>query len=171
MQTPKSKNYLGGVSIFYDIVEKNIKVAIDTLYLLTDNTKFEEMHIDISIVIINAVHSISDYYERLDKYKISINDDLWLKSYVYLNNQIKHDEKLQILYFPVCGSMYPMGYPMRYGMPGVSWNNFDDNGRKEARAKREHYEECLCNKDIEDTLKIILKIIKNIEYTKQKNIK
>lgn len=41
------------------------------------------MNIDISIVIINAIHSISDYHERIDKNMITENDDLWLKAYAY----------------------------------------------------------------------------------------
>jgi len=125
------------------------------------------MNTDISTVIINAIHSIGDYYERLDKNMITKNDDLWFKAYVYVNNQIKHDKELEIIHFPVYGSMYPMGYPRRYGLPGVSWNNFVDNGRKNSRGRREHYEECLCDKDIKCTLIIILKITEKVECKKQ----
>lgn len=65
-------------SIFYDIVESNIKDAICTLNQLTDNTDFVQMEKIISKVVINAVHSINDYYERIDENMLTKSDDLWI---------------------------------------------------------------------------------------------
>lgn len=64
----------------------NIKIAINTLDKLLDNEKFDEMDIDISMVIINAINSISNYYERIDKSVLSPNEDLWFRAYAYVNN-------------------------------------------------------------------------------------
>lgn len=150
------------MSIYYSLAKKNINNAINTLNQLTTNVKFAEMHDDIVVGIVNAIHSIVDYYERLDKNMLTYEDDLLFRAYAYINNQIKHDKQLEIIHYPVYCSMYPMGYPRRYGPPGVSWNNFIDNGRKSARGKREHYDIYLCHKNIKCTLNNILEVIEKV---------
>lgn len=150
------------MSNYYSLVKNNILEALNTLNHLTSNTQFEKMHDEIFMRIVNSIHSIVDYYERLDKNIINNEEDLWFRAFSYVNNQIKHDDRLEIIYYPVCGSMFPMSFPMRFGPPGVCWKNFKDNGRKSARGRREHYDKILCDKDIECTLKTILKIIERI---------
>lgn len=60
-----------------------------------------------------------------------------------------------------------MGFPMRYDSPGVSWNNFVDNGWKKSKGKRNHYDECLCDEDIAYTFSKILEIIERVECIKR----
>lgn len=149
--------------IFYKVAKNNINIAISTLNELTDNIKLNEMSLNISVAVINAVHSVCDYYERTKEVKISNKDDLLFRAFVYVNNQIKHDKNLEVIHYPVYGSQYPISYPMNYGPPGVCWNNFTDKGRKTARGKREDYDEYLCNKDIQDTFRNIMEAIERIE--------
>ena len=126
----------------------------------------EKLSDEIVLKCVNAVHSIADYYERLDKNILATQDELWFRAYVYLNNQIKHDRNLELIHYSVYGSMYPRGYPMRYGLPEARWKDFKDNGRKSSRGKREHYELVLCKKEIKYTLGYILECIENIELLK-----
>lgn len=149
--------------IFYQVAKNNINHAISTLNEITDNEKLNELSFRITVYVINAVHSICDYYERFRKVKISQEDDLFFKAFAYLNNQIKHDNSLEIIHYPVYGSQFPISFPMNFGPPGVYWNNFTDNGRKTANGKREHYNEYLCNKDVESTLRNILEAIERID--------
>ena len=72
---------------------------------------------------------------------------------------MKHDVELEMFYYDVAGSMFPIFFPMRFGELGVNWRDFPDNGNKRARGKREHYEKHLMNKDIGATLKSIKEII------------
>lgn len=77
---------------------------------------------------------------------------MYFRAFSYVNNQIKHDKNLQIFCYPVSGSMFPMRFPMRFGPPGIVWNDFEDNGRAQARGRREHYDVCLKRKDVKNTL-------------------
>ncbi len=150
-------------NIFYKLAIENINLAIVTLNEITDNIELNKMNLSITKNVTNAVHSIGDYYERIKEAKIYQEDDLLFKAFAYLNNQIKHDINLEIIHYPVYGNQFPISFPMNFGPPGVCWNNFADNGRKTAIPKREHYNEYLCNKNVESTLRNILKAIERIE--------
>ena len=125
------------MTIFYDIALKGIDDAITAIDRITDNTKFAELEIQLHSDIVGAVHQIADYYAR-------INHSLLSK---------------EIIYREVCGSMFPMRFPFRFGEPGVYWNDFVDNGSKYARGKREDYNACLIERDIKKTLCDIREII------------
>lgn len=147
------------MTIFYDIALKGIDDAIATIDRITDNTKFAELEIQLHSDIVGAVHQIADYYARTNHSLLSKEDDLYFRAFAYLNNQIKHDQSLEIIYREVCGSMFPMHFPFRFGEPGVYWNDFVDNGSKYARGKREDYNACLIERDIKKTLCDIREII------------
>lgn len=147
------------MTIFYDIALKGIDDAITAIDRITDNTKFAELEIQLHSDIVGAVHQIADYYARINHSLLSKEDDLYFRAFAYLNNQIKHDQSLEIIYYEVCGSMFPMRFPFRFGEPGVCWNAFVDNSSKYARGKREDYEACLIERDIKKTLCDIREII------------
>ena len=85
-------------------------------------------------------------------------------AFVYLNNQIKHDLSLELFYFEVCGSIYPMRFPFRFGPPGVVWGDFPDHGRSR-EAKREYYDQYLKLKDVKKSLIKLDELLKNVEST------
>lgn len=144
--------------MFFIAANKSINDAVQTIGKITDNTKFDCMRGELFQSIVSAVHFIADCEERI-RTKLDPDDAEKLKAFLYVNNQLKHDVSLELFYYDVSGSMYPMRYPMRYGEPGVCWRDFPDNGNKNARGKREHYEKYLMNKDIEESLLSIKAII------------
>lgn len=152
------------MTIFYDLAIKGINEAIATIDKITDNLKFSELKVDLYSSIIDAVHKISDYYERIKDRQLDADTDLLFRAFAYLNNQIKHDKALEVFYTEVSGSMFPMRFPFRFGPPGLYWKNFENNGRTTSRGKREHYEACLMDKDIKATL---CKVKEIIESTKE----
>ncbi|MBQ7903192.1 MAG: hypothetical protein IJ362_05625 [Oscillospiraceae bacterium] len=147
--------------MFYKIAINNIDIAVEEINKITDNQKFNVLREELNRTIVNAVSSIAVYYERMDYSKLAQDDDTYLRAFAYLNNQIKHDKNLNMIYYDVSGSMYPMSYPMRYGKPGVYWSDFKNNGRPNSRGKREHYDLMLRNKDIEVTLLKVKEIFDN----------
>lgn len=147
------------MTIFYDIALKRIDDAIATIDRITDNTKFAELELQLHSDIVGAVHQIADYYARTDHLLLSEEDKLYFRAFAYLNNQIKHDQSLEIIYFEVCESEYSMRYPFIYGEPEICWNSFVDNGRKNAEGKREHYDARLVEREIKQTLCDIREII------------
>ena len=148
---------------FSDIALANINGAIQIIDSIQDNTMFEQRQVSITAAIHNAVHTIVDFYERIDKSSlISEKDDLF-RAFMYVNNQIKHDKNLQFITYNVCGSMYPYDYPFRYGPPGVMWADFVDYGRPTARGKRMHYEKMLMNKDVKNTMITVKSVINELK--------
>ena len=63
--------------IFYQVAKNNINQAISSLNEITDNEKLNELSFSITVNVINAVHSICDYYERFREVKISHEKDLF----------------------------------------------------------------------------------------------
>ena len=150
------------MSIYYDVAIISIEKALENIELITDNSKFQSLKLILFDSITNAVQKTNDYYTRIEKASIDNSYDEKLRAFAYLNNQIKHDKSLEIIYFEVCGMIFPFDYPVRYGMPGLFWNNFTDNGSTKARGKRWHYEKHLMNKEIKYTLIDIKEILANI---------
>lgn len=149
------------MTIYYELALKGIDGAISAIEKVTDNLKFDELRLDLYSNIIDAVHKIADYYERIKDCPLEAEADLMFRAFAYLNNQIKHDKELEIIYREVCGSMFPMRFPFRFGPPGLYWNEFIDNGRSNSRGKREHYEAYLMKKDIKCTLCEMKEIIES----------
>ena len=144
--------------MFLSAVNISIDTAIQTIEKITDNTQFKDLREELFHSIVSAVHFIADYEERV-RAQLSPEDAEVFKAFLYVNNQLKHDINLEMFYYDVAGSMFPIFFPMRFGEPGVNWRDFSDNGNKRARGKREHYEKHLMNKDIGATLKLIKEII------------
>ena len=147
--------------MYYKIAIDNIDKAVEKINKISNNQMFSVLRDELNRTIVNAVSSIAVYYERMDYIKLSQDDDTYLRAFAYLNNQIKHDKNLNMIYYDVSGSMFPMQFPMRFGKPGVYWKNFKDNGRPNSRGKRKHYDSLLNNKDIETTLLKAKEIFEN----------
>lgn len=144
--------------MFWKAANKSIEDAVQTINKITDNKKFDYMREDLFRNIVSAVHFIADSEQRI-RTKLDSDDAEMLKAFLYINNQLKHDVNLEMFYYEVSGSMYPIRFPFRFGKPGVYWRNFPDNGSRKARGKREHYEKYLMNKDIEATLLYVQEIL------------
>ena len=144
--------------MFLSAVNRSIDAAIQTIEKITDNMKFDALREELFHSIVSAVHFIADYEERV-RTILTPEDAEVFKAFLYVNNQLKHDVNLEMFYYDVAGSIFPMFFPMRFGEPGVSWRCFPDNGNKNARGKREHYEKHLMDKDIGVTLVSIKEII------------
>ena len=137
--------------MFFKAANKNIDDAVCTINKITDNMMFVSLREELFQSIVSSVHFIADCEERI-RTKLDPDDAEILKAFLYVNNQLKHDVSLELFYYDVSGSMFPMRFPFRFGKPGVYWREFADNGNQRARGKREHYEKHLMNKDIEATL-------------------
>ena len=93
-----------------------------------NNTMFSELRESITASIINAIHSIVDWYERAKQEHFSMNEDQLFHAFMYVNNELKHNKNLTFITYDVSGSMFPMFFPFRFGPPGVYWAEFKDNG-------------------------------------------
>lgn len=140
--------------IYIQSVHRAIKKVIELLDGITDNTKFSAVRDSLFDEIVRVINLVGDIYPRIK------NRDVWstwdeekeyFLAFVYLNNQVKHDISLELFYFEVCGSIYPMRFPYRYGPPGVVWADFPDHG-KSREAKREYYDQNLKLKDVKKSL-------------------
>lgn len=60
---------------FSDIALANIEAAIQTIDSIKDNTMFEQRQLSTTTTIHNAVHTIVDYYERIDKSSLSAEEE------------------------------------------------------------------------------------------------
>lgn len=154
-------------NVFSEIALNNIDVSLQTIEGITDNEQFEELQIIIPTSIHNAVHSLVDFYERLDKSSLQPEEDELFRAFMYVNNQLKHDKDLQFVTYNIAEKRYPYFYPCRYGPPGVCWADFVDNGSQNARGKRRHYEQMLMDKDIQETLESVRGIILRLKGEQQ----
>ena len=145
--------------MFLTAANRNIDSAVNIINQLTNNSMFAVLREELFCSIVSAIHSIADYEERI-RSQLSEEDDQFLRAFLYINNQLKHDKKLEMFYSRIAGSRYPMSYPYKYGTPSVRWKNFPDNSHP-ARGKREHYEKYLMDKDIAATLMQVKSIINN----------
>ena len=147
-----------GEIMFLKAANKSIDDAVRTINQITNNMMFDSLREELFQSIVSAVHFIADYEQRI-RTKLDPDDAEVLKAFLYVNNQLKHDVTLELFYYDVSGSMFPMRFPFRFGKPGVYWRNFVDNGSQKARGTREHYEKYLMSKDIEATLLRIREIL------------
>ena len=144
--------------MFLKVANRSIDDAVRTINQITNNMMFDSLREELFQSIVSAVHFIADCEERV-RAKLTPDDAEMLKAFLYVNNQLKHDVSLELFYYDVSGSMFPMRFPFRFGKPGVYWREFIHNGNHRARGKREHYEKHLMNKDIEATLLHVREIL------------
>ncbi len=147
--------------MFFSCLKKSINDVIEVINKINDNNEFEKHRFELFYKIVIAVHFIADYEVRIKKH-IPLEYKDFVMGFHYLNNQLKHDCNLEIIYYEVCGSMFPLRYLMQFGKPGVCWNNFVDNSDKKSRDQRKYYEEHLMNQDIETTFRHIWDIFNEI---------
>ena len=83
--------------MFAEVALYNIDVAIETIEKVTDNTMFSELRESITASIVNAVHSIVDWYERAKKEQFSPKEDKMFHAFMYVNNELKHNKKLTFM--------------------------------------------------------------------------
>lgn len=153
--------------IYIQSIHRSISQALELLDSITDNTKFDCVRPSLFDNIVAVIHFAGDIYPRIKKYNVwntwSEEKEFFL-AFVYINNQIKHDLSLELFYFEVCGSSFPMSFPFRFGPPGVVWTDFPDHG-KSREAKREYYDQYLKFKDVKKSLIKLDELLKNAEKT------
>ena len=71
---------------FSDIALINIDGAIQIIDSIKDNTMFGQRQVLITTAIHNAVHTIVDFYERIDKSSLSPEEDELFRAFMYVNN-------------------------------------------------------------------------------------
>lgn len=74
--------------MFAEVALYNINVAIETIEKVTHNTMFSELRDSITASIVNAVHSIVDWYERAEREQFSIKEDKLFHAFMYVNNDL-----------------------------------------------------------------------------------
>ena len=139
------------------IIEKNYAVKIDKFIseidTVVDNESFYRQRDDFMLILIDVVHAIADCYER-KRHGLSSTDDEFLLGFCYLNNQLKHDTKLEVFSVQIYSAVLPLRFPARLGSRKCSllWADFEDHGSPKARPKRWHYDTHLLDKDVKTTL-------------------
>ena len=104
--------------MFLKAANKSIDDAVRTINQITNNMMFDSLREELFQSIVSAVHFIADYEQRI-RTKLDPDDAEVLKAFLYVNNQLKHDVTLELFYYDVSGSMFPMRFPFRFGKPGV----------------------------------------------------
>lgn len=130
---------------------------------ITNTTDFGKVKNIINAKVVSFVHAIGDYVVRYAEL-LSEDEKNYFLAFHYVNNQLKHDKKLEVIYYRVYSASYPRAYPYRYGRSGVSWANFEDH---EIRGKklRKYYDMYLKEKDIQSSVEIILNILNKYHET------
>lgn len=150
------------MEIYFNITLQGIYNAQVLLNKISNNTQFDSVRDSLYYHLFSLIHSAGDIYARLKNKKLldalPSNERNFFLSFIYLNNQIKHDPDLNIIYYEVYGSTFPMRLPFRFGSPGVYWADFQDHG-KSKEAKRLYYDLYLNHKDISYTLKQLEEVI------------
>lgn len=149
-------------NMYIDASIRTIRKALDLLGRITDNTKFQEIRDELHDNLLALVHFVGDIYARLKANKVFYNvskDEVELfLAFIYLNNQLKHDPNLEVIYYELSGSMFPMFFPFHFGLPCVCWADFEDHGNNK-EATRTLYDKYLKSKDIQVTLEQLEKVI------------
>ena len=159
------------MDLFCGSAIRRIKEAQGIIKSIDSNLKFQKSEDELNDCLLALIHSVGDIADRIyesgnGKIKLLSEDDkVFLLAFVYLNNQLKHDTHLNIIYCEVQGSMFPINFSksMHFGQPIVCWANFEDHGRKNARGRRKHYDAVLNSKNVYDSLNRLGLIIKAVE--------
>lgn len=148
--------YMNALSLAID----NAMKLIDSI---TNNTKFEVVESELHYALLSMVHFVGDVYGRHQQYwdKLSIEEQEYFLAFVYLNNQLKHDNTLNVIYYRLCGSMFPMSFPFHFGPPCVCWADFEDHESTKVR-KRAFYDANLKQKNVKATLERLRQILDHI---------
>ena len=139
-----------------NIIESNYSKKIDNLMSemnkITDNEYFHNNKDSFAGYLIDAVHAIADCYER-NRDKLSGYEKDFILAFRYLNNQLKHDKNLVEFCMQIYSAVLPSYLPLRLGSTSYSieWVDFTDNGKPNAEAKREHYDNYLNGKDVKES--------------------
>lgn len=158
-----------GESMYYCAVQLSITVAIESIDKITDNTKFEELKVELFNNIVAVIHLAGDIYPRLKhcgswESVLNTTEREFLLAFAYLNNQIKHDMDLQLFHYEVYGSSFPLKFPFHFGPPCLAWSSFPDHGNSR-KAKREYYDKYLKHKDVKTSLKMLNRIFERCRET------
>ena len=149
------------------IIVRNYAIKIDRflsdMEKIDDNEYFYNNKENLMASIIDAVHAIADCYER-NKAQLDGTDKELVLAFCYLNNQLKHDKHLEVFSTPIYSAVLPTRLPFRLGATScsITWADFEDHGKTWAEAKRDHYDKYLKQKDVEETLSKVKKVLDGV---------
>lgn len=112
---------------------------------------------ELFFVVSSCLHYILDYAERID---IREEDKSLLSAFRYANNSLKHCIEVKSITKQCGGLTFPMHFPLVIPKREVVWSIID-NGSMENQ--KENYKKFLEGKDVTETCKNIIEILKKYE--------
>ena len=106
----------------------------------------------------NCVHSILDYAERV---KVDEEEKGLLSAFRYINNSLKHSEKVVEITEQQGGFSFPTSFPLTIPRREVVWSVVD-NGYIENQ--RRNYKKFLAGKNVIETCEEIIKILEKYHF-------
>lgn len=150
------------MNLYFKAIMLGIKNVYIILENLSDNLQFDLIRDELEYHLLSIIHLTGDIYARLVSKKVldklDEKDKDFFLAFIYLNNQVKHDATLDMIYYDVSGNILPLKLPFRFGKPGALWRYFEDHS-KNTKAKREYYDKYLVDKDVYSTIKQLEKTL------------
>ena len=106
----------------------------------------------------NCLHRILDYAERVE---VEEEEKGLLSAFRYVNNSLKHSEKVVEITEQQGGSSFPISIPLTILRREVVWCVID-NGDKENQKK--NYKKYLAGKSVIETCESIIKILDKYNF-------
>lgn len=126
--------------------------------VLEESTFTEKDKNELFLCVGNCVHSILDYAERV---KVDEEEKGLLSAFRYINNSLKHSEKVVEITDQQGGFSFPISFPLTIPRREVVWSVVD-NGDKENQ--KINYKKYLAGKNVIETCEDIIKILNKYHF-------
>lgn len=149
-------SYVGSIRINYQSLVRHVA---DCLAEGLGGAATLEVQTDIK----NILNAIASYYDcclkGLNEYK---KEPSWMLACKFVNNRLKHDERVAVVGKKNGGFTVPMGFPLVSLAPDVYWRSFreleEDRNRykKSFYSQKEAYQQEFALRPVLGTLKVVL---------------
>lgn len=145
-------------NFLYAMTESFGRMQDEIQKVLEESTFTEKDKNELFLCVGNCVHSILDYAERV---KVDEEEKGLLSAFRYINNSLKHSEKVVEITDQQGGFSFPISFPLTIPRREVVWSVVD-NGDKENQ--KINYKKYLAGKNVIETCEDIIKILNKYHF-------
>lgn len=145
-------------NFLYAMTESFGRMQDEIQKVLEESTFTEKDGNELFLCVGNCVHSILDYAERV---KVDEEEKGLLSAFRYINNSLKHSEKVVEITEQQGGFSFPISFPLTIPRREVVWSVVD-NGDKENQ--KINYKKYLAGKNVIETCEDIIKILSKYHF-------
>ncbi|TYC87113.1 hypothetical protein FXB42_05480 [Acetobacterium wieringae] len=152
--------------MFEYALRKSYEEMIAVIRIAEEDLNNEELKKEVNFRVVNFLHCLFDYYERLEKNEeilIDCNDKQFFSGLRYANNKLKHDPSVLKVYQRTGGFSFPIEFPLIIEKITFNWDAITEDENPRNQKQYQNYIAHIQGKEIIRVSKDALERLKKSE--------